>query len=302
MPALAPAAVCPRQPAGCCQVLAERWTAPRAARGGRRCLRAPQRASACWAALPTPVWQWRDASAANQHAWMDASCQQAESAITSSWVGRVGRALRKRPSGASGARTAGRQQRSSHSRLGPSPHPCQPSHGAVPRAQPPRGSGTAGPPPVPAGVALRGWRAHARAPSASSQTLAMHATSGASPPHPSLPASVADGSGRRCRGALPAPAALAARLRAGQQRAALPRAGASNAWRAAMMMFGGTKRTETNDSQRCRTPAVCKPAKKLTATDASGDMQVDSPPTMRMSYRKLALRRPRLTQQETPGI
>jgi hypothetical protein len=63
---------------------AERWTAPRAARGARRCLWAPQRASACWVALPTPVWHWPDAQCCNQHAWMDASCHQGESAAAGS--------------------------------------------------------------------------------------------------------------------------------------------------------------------------------------------------------------------------
>jgi hypothetical protein len=44
-----------------------------------------------------------------------------------------------------------------------------------------------------------------------------------------------------------------------------------------------------------------KQQKNSPATGASGDMQVDSPPTLRKNYRQLALRRPRLTQLETPG-
>lgn len=88
-------------------------------------------------------------------------------------------------------------------------------------------------------------RAPPRAPSASSQTLAsMHASTQARAPlSHRCSASAADGSGRRCRGALPAPAALAARLQAG---AAASRAAARGVISSACRAIDHVRRCKTH--------------------------------------------------------
>jgi hypothetical protein len=201
--ALAAAAACQQQPC-CCHVLAAHETARCAARGGRRCLWAPQSAPGL-ARAPCQHRCGTDLAQVLQQTWvMEAArhqakplCRRSLPSPAATGGGGVQVLGRPGPEGLAHAEAAhaapavllgqgaAPQQRSSPSRLGLSPPMSAsqpwPSSARAASARERRGRAAG------AGtccVALRAWRARGGAPSGSSQTLAWMHASGPSPAPP----------------------------------------------------------------------------------------------------------------------